>query len=171
MRSREERYLKIIKEKPGYVQGYNYDWFMFKGKAYGYGTKVRIKQSYINSHPENGRYIWKDAWFEKRVGYNSGPFTAWFSRRDTGRDAHNCLGYFTVPYEELENAIEGILIPNEVELMEVPKFKDWEVEEVLWGWVIYVVVLFFSLIFKEWPVAWAFASFVFFTWRRRMLNR
>lgn len=72
-----------------------------------------------------------------------------------------------------DNIIQEILEPAEkppaVPIQEF--YKDAEVSQVWIGWVIYIAVMFFGMVFRGFGVLWVFATLYFFSWRSAMLAK
>lgn len=156
-------------------------YFTYHDATYCVGTEVIFSDRFAKSFRFYDEPIWKYARFYKRVN-KDGRIMCMFTRKTTDfwwlkdhgmtwDDYNKTCGYFSVEESQLNNAIEEITKPIEIEIVPLPKYKDWEVLPVMVGWVIYILVLFFSFIFKEWYLLWAAASFVFFSLRKALLNR
>lgn len=148
------------------------NFFVYKGKGYSYKTKVKLTKSYIETHVGNNNLpIYEYAWFEQIVkrdsSYNERMFffNCWRKDIKGAKYSLKYASYFVIKGEDIENAIEEIIYPNEVTLTQRKKKKDTECEEVMIGWFVYIASLLFSFIFKEWFLIWMYGSFFFFLWR------
>ena len=150
-----------------FIMNYNC-FFIYNGKGYRAGTVIKLKQEYIDTHLFNGYKIWKYAYLSnKNCAQNKYVFNQY--RVYPCNKINEYAGLFLISQEELEDAIEEIIEPREVEIVPKTKRRDWESNEVMVGWIIYIVALFASLIFREWYIAWLFGSIYFFTWRNGKL--
>lgn len=158
------------------VSDINFAYFFYNKQSYTSGTVVKISKDYQDTHTFNEKPIWKYACFSHRFikdykEYYSFVFYDAVYFELSGSEYSKYCGIFTITSEDLENAIEGIIKPIPVELIPVIPKKDWEVDE-MWGlWLIYVAVLLFSLIFREFYLIWVAASFIFFNTRKELLNK
>ena len=156
--------------------------FRYRDTAYLRGAEVTFSDDFIKHFRHENKPIWKYARFNKRVIHSRKHVTYIFTRRltDSGWlkdhgmtwDEYNMTcPYFIIEEPMPDDAIEEVTKGIETSISPLPRYKDWEVAEVMIGWVIYIAVLFFSFIFREWYIAWAAASYVFFSFRKAMLNR
>lgn len=152
-------------------------YFRYRNVAYFTGTHVSFSDNFMTTYRYEGKPIWKYARFYKRIN-NTYVFTRlttdfwWLKEHNMNWDDYKkTCPFFILDKSLLDNAIEVIDDPIEVTIQALPQYKDWEVTEVMVGWVIYILVLFFSLVFKDFYIIWIAASFLFFTFRKGMLNR
>lgn len=154
--------------------------FIYNGVAYGNGTKVSLKNSFINNYTYNGKKIWKYAWFGNRVVVN-GQNMYFFSKDKTDwnflhrnnidlRIPQQCCPFFLIREDLIDYAIEEITHPVIVSVSHRVQEKDYANESVMWMWFIYVFVMIISLVFKEFYLIWIVASIIFFSWRKEKLN-
>lgn len=148
-----------------------YKYFRYKNNTYTEKTGVKIAQSYIDTHLYDEKKIWKYAMFSHRVVHNNEIFCFFtMYKTDPWCESRNCCGYFLVPEKDIEMAIEEIIKPVPINIIPKVKSKDCEVGEVVVGWVIYIVVLIFSFILKQWYLVLFWGSIYFFIWRNRKLR-
>ena len=144
----------------------NYQYFFYNGTPYRTGTMVKFKDDFTAHYTFEGEHIWKYARFCMRMLKNGRSEYLFLPHRNP---ENKYSSMFRIPEDKLEYAIEEIIKPIPIELVPKTKKKDTESAEVMIGWLIYPVVLFFSLIFKEWYVAWFWATLLFFIWRNKKL--
>lgn len=155
---------------PCYTNDINLRYFYFNGQSYTTGTEVELTQDYITAHSSIGNKIWRYARFVQK-SYDCKTYKMMKCRYDPySKERTDYILYFTIPVHELEQAIKVIVKPVPVELVHINPKKDWEVDGMFILWIIYVVILFLSLIFKEFYLIWIATSFVFFNIRKKMLN-
>ena len=154
-----------------YESEVRYRYFPYKGRFFFINSVVTIKYSYIKTHPFNGQPIWKYSRFYNRVIKPNGVTYAFSITDFDSRTWRNYCGYFIVPEAELEDAIEEVIRPIEAIVKKDEPLCDWEQPAVLLGWIVYILVLFFSFIFTQWYLLWIVASWFFFTMRKVLLHR
>lgn len=150
----------------------NFKYFYYKGQSYTTGTEVKLKQSYIETHKQDGKNIWPYAVFSHR-GIRSNPsvYVLWVSKYEWNNpEMLKCATTVCIKIEDMEGAIEEIIEPVPIELVPAVPKKDWEVEGMGVLWLIYIAVLFFSLIFRDFYVIWICATYGFFKIRKGLLN-
>ena len=148
----------------------NFQYFCYDDKAYKTGTVVKLDERYINTHLFNGKMLWKYARFSNRIESNGrSKYFFWSHDIPKSNMEYEYCCFFTVPSEDMKNAIKEIVKPIEIELTPKTKKKDSESQEVIMGWVIYIFALIFSFIFNQWYIIWVFGSIYFFAWRNRKL--
>ena len=162
--------------------------FYYKGDYYINGTEIILKDEYINTHRWNGKKLWKYARYDHQTVYNgiiSYFFCAsrfdWFSLGGMGLDVsiqNDYAPYFVVSALELENAIKEFTRPIKlkreeteaiIESIAKPK-SDFDNSALLILWMVYIAVMVGSLIFKQFYIIWAVASFLFFKYRKEMIS-
>ena len=157
--------------------------FYYNGDYYINGTEIILKDEYINTHQWNGKKLWKYARYDHQTVYNgtvsyffcAGSRFDWYSIEKIG---DNYAPYFVVSALELENAIEEfthpIKLPREQTeaIMEAitNQKSDFNNSTLLILWIVYIAVMVGSLIFKQFYLIWAVASFLFFKYRKEMLS-
>jgi hypothetical protein len=156
-------------------------YFIYRNISYCKGTEISLTNSFIQKNSYEGNAIWKYARFCKRIvkdGKNMYFFARcpvdWYWMRENNlsrKTFEQTCPYFLIDDARMSNAIESIIKPIEIAVLPLPQYKDYEVAGVMVGWVIYLLVLFFSLIFKEFYLIWIVASIIFFSVRKGMLNK
>lgn len=149
-----------------YTNDINLKYFYFNEHSYTTGTEVELTKNYINS---NSNKIWKYARFIQK-SYDKQTYQFMKCRYDSySEEERECVLYFAISENELEYVIKEIVKPIPITLVPITQKKDWEVEGMFSLWMIYIAVLFFSLIFKEFYLIWIVTSFIFFNIRKKML--
>lgn len=170
------------------VNGDPRSFFYYKGDFYINDTEITLKDEYIKTHRFYDKKLWKYARYDHQTVYNgciSYFFCAskfdWLSFDCMGldiREKANYAPYFVVPALELENAIDEITKPIKLEREKTeavlnaivePK-SDFDVPGLLGLWVVYIAVLIGSLIFNQFYIIWAIATFLFLKLRKEMRN-
>jgi hypothetical protein len=165
----------------------------YKGEYYINGTEVMLSDKYIEQHKYNNKKLWKQAYFHHKI-INNGCATYffcvinldWSSLKKIGLDIKakdDYASYFVVEALDLDWAIEEITKPiklskEETEarnkaieyMIEHPK-RDWDYPELLGMWLVYIIVLLGSLIFKEFYIIWIVATYIFYKTRKGILDR
>lgn len=163
--------------------------FYYKGDYYINGTEIILKDEYINSHQWNGKKLWKYARYDHQTIYNGRVAyffcrsrSDWLSLNGMGLDVkakNDYAPYFVVDALDIEDAIEEFTKPIKLERSETeaileaitkPK-SDFDNPALLVLWIIYLAVMVGSLIFKQFYIIWAVASFLFLKYRKEMLNQ
>lgn len=161
----------------------------YKGDFYINGSEIILKDEYINSHKWNGDKLWKYARFDHQTTYNGGlayffcqSRSDWLSFNKLGIDyktRDDYAPYFVVDTLELENLIEEFSHPIKLQHEETeaileaivePK-RDIDNPSLMLMWLVYIAVMVGSLIFKQFYIVWGVASFLFFRYRKEMLDR
>lgn len=144
------------------INGYTYfDTFTYRGKKYNLNTIVKVKdnnhtwnallvqlvEAGINKH---GKYFWKYAIWS-RLGY---------------------VGYWSVHIPPDEMIVE-ILEPSRYSPIVAPQeyYSDFDVPDVMWGWLIYIVAMIGSLIFNGFLCIWVCGTWYFLKWRKKKLKK
>lgn len=170
----------------------------YNGKTYINGTKFTVKDEYISAQAKQGKNIWKYAEFWGTTNGPDG-LIYYFSRYKCLNDDLLSMGYkpgteeyikcrrdyaatFMVRPYELNRVVEEITFPITIteqeeearrqaimEMIEHPK-KDWDYPDLIVGWIIYIGVLIGSLIFNQFYIIWIVATFVFHTYRKRIVE-
>lgn len=159
--------------------------FYYKGDFYINGTEIMLTDEYINNHQFNGKKLWKYARYDHQTVYN-GRVSYFFCINKIDRSYFNSMGlnkddyasYFVVEALDIENAIKEVTRPIKLERAETeiikesiakPK-KDFDNPALIILWIVYIAVMIGSLIFKQFYIIWAVASFLFFKYRKEMLG-
>lgn len=159
----------------------------YKGKYYGKGTEVTLTPHYCNTHSsKDNKKLWQYARFGNYVSSNN---TYFFSRSrcsvaelkklgySNSKEIEDCqwdyASFFTIPASELDAAIDQIIVPRELsertinsiiqsERVEKERLKSQYPFALTFYWIIYLLVLFFSLIFTEFYLIWIIATVIFY---------
>lgn len=145
-----------------------YKYFRFMNDTYTEGTIVKFKNNFCNTHTYKNKPIWPYARFSHKVIHDNILYYI-FNICNLGPGWNRYAGYCLLTEMQLEYAIEEIIESVPILIVDKEYYKDWEVEGMGWLWLIYIVVLFFSMIFKEFYLIWMVASYIFFTTRKKML--
>lgn len=164
----------------------------YHNEYYINGTEITLKDDYINNHTFNGRKLWKYAKFDHQVTYNNqisyffcARKTDWTDFRAAGVDRNaerDYARYFILTAWELEIAIEDVTRPIKlskeeteamhnaiIEMIEHPK-RDWDYPELRILWLVYIVVMVGSLIFREFYIPWLLATCIFSKIRKDVMS-
>ena len=86
----------------------------------------------------------------------------------------NYAPYFTIEAYKIDSLIEEIIRPIEFTNTELLNFnlpkKDYEVNEMIALWIIYIAIMIGSLIFNQFYIIWIVVTFLFFKLRNEILN-
>lgn len=152
------------------AMGYKcFDYFTYQGEDYLLNTMVRLtdkgknqlrteyRETQIVGHcmTDNGKHYYR---YVRAWVYNNGTKRAVTDISCTSPD--EMIEAIVVPARKIDNA------NNKQEY-----YKDYEVGGVLAGWVLYIAIMIFLLIFKEFYIGWFFVSIYFFTWRKKVLKK
>lgn len=140
-------------------------YFTLNSTNYRNGTIVKLNETYMNKHHPG---LFGHACFNfKREEDNTYLFYAVSlgSWKVPGR-----CGWFAVKESDLSYAIAEIIRPFKVHVHTINYKNDFHVKGLVRTWIIYLFVLFFSLVFNEFYIIWIMASFVFFTYRKAQLS-
>ena len=159
--------------------------FYYNGDFYINGAEIMLTDEYINNHQFNGKKLWKYARYDHQTVYN-GRVSYFFCINKIDRSYFNSMGlnkddyasYFVVEALDIENAIKEVTRPIKLERAETEMIKESIVEPkrdfdnptLVILWIAYIVVMIGSLIFKQFYIIWAVASFLFFKYRKEMLG-
>lgn len=178
-----------------YTDGDPRSFMYYKEDYYINGTKITLKDDYIESRKFNGDKLWKYARFDHQTTCKNQ--TAYFFCRDkyqiyelydmgySKEEISACrqdyAPYFVLTASELEGAIEEITYPIKlskeettvinnaiIDMIDKPK-RDWDDPSLLILWIIYIAVMVGSLIFNQFYIIWAIASIAFYYTRKGML--
>ena len=149
----------------------NFKYFYYKGQSYTTGTKVRFTDSFVNAHANDEQKVWKYAVFSHRgTTYNPNLYVFWACDHELFTRTYNYLYSVVIKPEDIDNVIAEITKPIPITLVPAVPKKDWEVKGMGILWLIYIAVLFFSLIFRDFYVIWICATYGFFKIRKGLLN-
>lgn len=153
----------------------NSQYFYYKGKTYSSGTVIKISQAYCNAYSYRDKPIWPYAKFDRKFVKDSLEYYVFsICNIDMAGQWRKYTGSFIINTIELDAVIEQIIKPLEIKNVElvIPEQKmDWEDNNVLLLWAIYIAVMVGSLIFKQFYIIWVVATCVFIKYRKEMLNR
>lgn len=148
--------------------------FIYNGKIYTQHTIIKVSQSYIDAHANDKEPIWPYYRFmRKYILDNKVYYEFQICKADVLGEWLNYATSFTTYPSELKSLIEDIVVPVEVENMQIdlPKAKkDWEDSDTILAWIIYIAVMIGSLIFKQFYIIWLIATIIFFNYRRKRLQ-
>lgn len=170
------------------INGDPRSFFYYRGDYYINKTEIILKDDYINKHQWLGRKLWKYAKYDHQVQYN-GRTAYFFCATNFDRASFNSMGidiktkgdyaaYFLIEALDLESAIEKITRPIKLERNETEAILEAIVEPksasdnpaLTMLWIVYLAVMVGSLIFRQFYIIWIVASFLFFKYRKEMLN-
>lgn len=170
----------------------------YKDEWYLNGTEVELKEEYIATHTYNGKKLWKYYRFNSIENYTDRGrcylfFQCKYSYCDLLSMGYNSVEerneifknrapYVAIPCHELNKAIKEIIkpirpSPTSTEtvdtyfknIVEHPK-TDWDYPEMIILWSLYIVVMVGSLIFKQFYIIWAIATFLFLSLRKGIVK-
>ena len=160
----------------------------YNGQYYVNGTTIELSDKYMTTYRFNGKRPWKYARFDHQV--NTADGLSYFfcaikidtlSLRDMGlsRDVVNeHATYFLIPAININEAIgrvikpifltqeENDIINNALLDMATKPMSDFQCPGLICAWLMYIIVLIASLIFRQFYIIWIIASFIFFKWRK-----
>lgn len=144
----------------------NCDYFEFEGKRYPMGTVVTIKEPY-----------------DERWGYKGKQTIVMEHKIIDGKDRYHTF-YSYGQYHNVitktngfppEKWIKEIIPPEKVEVFIKEKpvryDKDSENGEVMFGWMVYILIMIGLFIFKDRIMGWIMVSLIFYCWRKDKLRR
>ena len=143
--------------------------FYYNGNFYSCGTKIKLKQKYLDTHTYNREPIWPYAKFDNKVIRNHTTYFVFkIADIDTHGEWRRYSGYFLICATNLEDAIEKIISPVIINIKQNLAYcqtsEKKNNESKVFTILIYICVLIASLIFKEFYIIWAIASFVLYKW-------
>lgn len=164
----------------------------YKEEYYINGTEIILSDEYINNNFFNGKKLWQYARFDHRIQCNGKSSYFFYARKfdflsfhEMNIDINNRKDYtmyFIIDADKIENAIYKITKPikltNEEDkniklyisnLIEHPK-TDLDYPELIVGWTVYTIIMIASLIFNQFYFIWLIASYIFFVWRKDILE-
>lgn len=155
--------------------------FYYNGVCYDNATKVTFTDEYINNNLINGKKIFKYAIYYYSTVKNNGTIIHHFGPEctDWSKCINNGMTFETreeyakeinIPAHMCNKIIKEVTDPHYVKVIYNEHKTDFDIPDVLFGWLIYIILMFASLIFKDFYYLWALISFYFFRWRKAMLN-
>ena len=177
--------------------GNEIEYMYFDGRTYMNGTHFTVKDEYIATHKPNGKKIWKHARFWGTLNGPDGLYY-YFARAkysfcdlyEVSKQTEESIAslqadyapFFTARPWELHDVIEEftkpLMISEEEEAarqeaitrtIEHPN-NDWDYPEMRFGWIVYILVLIGSLIFKQFYIPWAIATYIFYIYRKGVIG-
>lgn len=173
-----------------------YDGFTFKGDNYTLGWVklnedgmkflnagfpwIKIKEHYIDASNGKPRTMYRLQYFVK---YDSWHRCYLSSRFDPDKhleciegveDVESDMYFSGLPLEEYLEIIELRNAKNGIEpsMQPVPHAKDWEIPELMIGWVFFLIIFAGSFVFKDWYIRFAIQVFIgiwFALWRLKKI--
>lgn len=143
------------------------EYFTYNGKRYPAGTRF---MGYIYEYGKKSDKVMEITFH----GYDFGDQnTLSLSYTEPSWKVNaGAVSYFHVKREEIDGWIIKIL-PGNYYVDLVSKLRhtpEFEIPEMIIGWIIYIVVMLGLFIFKDRIVGWTFASIYFFWWRHHKLT-
>ena len=162
--------------------------FMYYNEQYYInGTVVEISEAYRNINNFYGKKIWKYAIFDHKISSANGiSYFFCITKVDELSaqriNVNEYAPYFTVPAWLIDSAVKTIIKPIKlseteceaiqnglINAIQNPKY-NLRYPKLRFAWMIYVIVLVVSLIFKQFYIVWIIASFIFYKWRKGILK-
>lgn len=164
----------------------------YNGKYYINGTIIELSDQFINNHYRlTGEKIWKYARFYNQVikngrlaySFDAAKFD-YLSLRQIGLNMSikkEYTPYVVIEALELGFAIKEIIHPivlsdREQEIIDASiknlsysQASPRDSTELRLGWISYILVMIFSLIFEQFYLIWILASVIFFKWKKGVL--
>lgn len=139
------------------------NYFEFKGQRYPVGAVVKINEKEMKSVGADYPHV---TILNHYVNAN-GTHTCLISRsyNDWGVIKSCEIEMFFNNFEDVVE--EVVLLPTK---QHGNKYKDTEVDAMLYGWIYYILVMLIATIFNGRIFIWIVASIIFWTWRKRKLN-
>ena len=165
----------------------------YNGDFYLNGTEIELSDKFIEDHEKKtGERLWKYARFYGQTNKNgiSYMFTrnkctfsdllsmGYRTVEERNDIQDNCKPYFVLSPFELGVAIEKIVKPLKLEREQTeavlnniatPK-SDWDYPEMCVAWIVYIVVMIGSLIFKQFYIPWIIATIIFVKYRKGIMR-
>ena len=123
----------------------------YRGKCYDVGTMLRFRQNLCIYVGTIQRFTHNGMWLLTNTGQE-----CYVSR-----------------VHSLDNIILAIVIPVYYEEPDkvITTYRDTPSDDNLFiGWIWYIVIMLGALIFKDCLMIWAFATIVFYLWKKGFLN-
>lgn len=143
------------------------------GNFYDKGTVIKFKKSFTDTYLSRGLKIWPYAGFSrivldkngKKIQYTFSPYKC------PSKISNEYSGWIDLNVNEFNNDIveEVYRKPISANSVRVPQPKsDFEIPGMLTLWAIYIIVMVASMIFRDFIIIWAFASYGFFKLRKEL---
>lgn len=169
------------------------EFMYFNGEYYINGSEIVLSDEYLETHTFYGKPLWKYARFHHVVHYNNHVgyyFQAcqndWHAFYRMGIDVNTRFDYapyFVITIAELPSAIKEFSKPIKLSREETeernqaiealitnPK-NDFDYPELIIGWIVYIVALLATLIFKDFYLLWAVITFIFYKYRKGIVEQ
>lgn len=162
--------------------------FYYNGDYYINGTEIILTDRYVDQNQFNGKKLWKYARYDHQTVCN-GKISYffcitkcdWFSLNEMGIDAkvkNDYAPYFTIEANNLPYAIDQITKPIKLERAEtdmimaaiVEQKHDWDNAGLMLLWLVYIIAMVSSLIFRQFYLIWIVITCVFYVIRKGMLS-
>ena len=172
-----------------YTSGDPRSFFYYKGDYYINGTEIILTDEYINNHQWNGLKLWKYAKYHHQTVYNGRVAyffcrsrSDWLALNGMGLDPRvidNYAAFFVIDALDIERAIKEFTKPIKLSRAETDAIKeaivnpksDLDNNALVALWIVYIIVMVGSLIFKQFYIIWIVASVLFFKFRKEMLGQ
>ena len=171
------------------VNGDPRSFMYYKGDIYINGTEITFSDDFIKNTLVDGKKIWKYARFDHQETNVYGELVYFFSPCKFDWLSLNKMGlnpnvmrdyspYVRVNAFNIESAIEeithGIKLERKqteavLDAIATPK-SDFEYPGLVILWIAYIAVLLGSLIFNQFYIIWAIATWLFLKWRKELRN-
>ena len=146
-----------------YCGNTQYSHFVFNGKEYPVGCLIKKSKSGISHlNFKHNKNAFLSSYYIN--GYNGKKY--WVYITGNGQIGDPMIYTTSVPPEKIIDCVLSYPIEPKTEYR-----KDSEVPEVIVGWFIYVLTMFFSCIFKGFAGLWIGISIYFFNWRKNKLKK
>lgn len=144
-----------------------YDYFDFEGKRYPLGTTITLKEPYNSKLSD--MHDKQTIILEHYVTHGKECYKIFW--KYTFQGEIYCHQIYATSDKFIKEIIASDKAIIHLVLKPVEYEKDSENGEVKFGWLIYVLVMFGLLLFKDWWMGWIAASIYFFNWRKKKLRK
>lgn len=143
--------------------------FVYNEKIYTKCTVVKPSQIFVDSYKIKGEDLWTYYRLMDVIVKNGITYYHFQITRVLDCDFYKYKTSILVNQFEIDTFVGEITIPIEVEIGKdntpfIPK-KDWEDKNMLMAWIVYIVVMIGSLIFKQFYIVWIIATIIFLKYR------
>lgn len=143
-------------------------YFMYKGKKYETGTIIKIKpwRSSLIEYPVEEITF---EWYVPEMDMYVFRYTSTYGTKGSGMTGDKFKEYLIYP----TNKIDEYVVREHRMLMENNKLtfsKELGIPELLFAWMIYIVLMGVTFIFNGFYFYWALISFCFFSYRHKKLK-
>lgn len=172
------------------VNGDPRSFMYYKGDYYIDGTEIIFSEEFVQNNKVNGKKIWPYARFDHKetnvngsiVYYFARTRTTWIDLHDMGLDQKALMEYspcVRVEAYNVERAIGEVTHSIKLERKETEAIQEAIINPksnqdnpvLLVLWVVYIAVMIGSLIFQQFYIIWAIASYLFFKYRKEILKQ